>query len=93
MEIAVRKIFGSTRAEVLQRLIHNFLKLVAIAFIIAVPIIWYAMDRWLENYSYRIALTPFIFVAAGVIAAFIAFVTVYWQSRKAANRNPAETIK
>jgi len=93
MEIAVRKVFGSTRGGVLSRLIGSFMILVGVAFVIAVPVIWWAMSRWLENYSYRIALSPLIFLAAGLFSAAIAFATVYWQSRRAADENPVESLK
>lgn len=93
MEIAVRKVFGSTSSEMLKNLMGDFLILVAVAFVIAVPIIWYAMSRWLEEYSYRISLSPWIFVVAGLIALLIAFVTIYWQSYRAANANPVKSIK
>ncbi len=93
MEIAVRKVFGSTRSGVLSRLIGSFMILVGVAFVIAVPIIWWVMRRWLENYSYRISLSPLIFLAAGLFSAMIAFATVYWQSRRAADENPVESLK
>ncbi|MEG2493900.1 MAG: FtsX-like permease family protein, partial [Rikenellaceae bacterium] len=93
MEIAVRKVFGSTSGEVLKKLMNKFLRLVLIAFIIAVPITWYAMSRWLEEYTYRISLSPLIFVVAGLLALLIAFVTIYWQSKRAADANPVKSIK
>ncbi len=92
-EIAVRKVFGSTRREMLRRLVLNFMQLVLIAFVIAVPVIWLVMRWWLSSYSYRIALSPWIFAAAGAFAFITAFVTVLWQSSRAANANPIETIK
>ncbi len=92
-EIAVRKVFGSTRGEMLKMLIFNFMRLVLIAFIIAVPVIWLVMRWWLSSYSYRIPLSPWIFIVAGAFAFLIAFVTVLWQSSRAANANPIKTIK
>jgi putative ABC transport system permease protein len=92
-EIALRKVFGSTRGEILRRLVFNFLRLVLIAFVLAVPVIWLSMRWWLSNYSYRIALSPWIFLAAGAFALIIAFVTVLWQSSRAANANPVDSIK
>lgn len=93
MEIAVRKIFGSTDKEMLLRLISNFMKLVGIAFVISIPIIWFTMDWWLEHYTYKIQLSPFIFVGAAIFSSFIAFITVYWQSRNAATANPVDAVK
>jgi putative ABC transport system permease protein len=92
-EIAVRKIFGSTSLEVLGKLMGAFLTYVAIAFIIAVPIIYYVMDEWLSEYAYRISLSPLIFIAAGLFCLLAAAATVLWQSMRAAAANPADTIK
>ena len=92
-EIAIRKVFGSTRGEMLRRLVLNFMRLVLIAFVLSVPVIWLVMRWWLSNYSYRVALSPWIFITAGAFAFVTAFVTVLWQSSRAANANPIETIK
>lgn len=92
-EIAVRKVFGSTRREVLVRLVGNFMQLVSVAFVVAVPISWYLLERWLQDYSVRISLSPLIFLAAGAFAAVVAFVTVFWQSSRAADSNPIDSIK
>lgn len=91
-EIGVRKVFGSTGNEILIRLIGNFMRLVIIAFIISIPIIWYFMSWWLEGYAYRIALSPLIFVCAGIFSTLVAFITVLWQSVIAANQNPVDSI-
>ncbi len=92
-EIATRKVFGSTRGEILRRLVSNFLKLVLIAFVLSVPVIWLVMRWWLSSYSYRIDLSPWIFIAAGAFAFVTAFITVLWQSSRAANANPIDAIK
>lgn len=92
-EIAVRKVFGSTRREVLVRLVGNFMRLVGVAFVVAVPVSWYLLERWLQDYSVRISLSPLIFLAAGTFAAVVAFVTVFWQSSRAADSNPIDSIK
>jgi putative ABC transport system permease protein len=92
-EIAVRKVFGSSNPEVLRRLVTTFLNYVFIAFVIAVPAVWYIMHRWLADYSYRIALSPLIFVAAGLFCLLISFATVFGQSYLAANRNPVKSLK
>lgn len=92
-ETAVRKVFGSTRGEVLGRLVGNFMRMVAVAFVIAVPVAWWLIERWLQDYSVRIRLTPWIFLAAGAFAAVVAFATVFWQSSRAANANPIDAIK
>jgi putative ABC transport system permease protein len=91
-EIAVRKVFGATNGEVLNRLVFSFLKIVLVAFVIAVPVIWYAMSQWLATFAYRIPLRWTIFAAAGILAAAIAFAAVFRQSWRAANTNPVETL-
>ena len=91
-EVAIRKVFGSDNRGVLFRLISSFLVYVGFAFIIATPIIWYFMNQWLSDYSYRISLNPLIFIAAGVFCLLISFVTVFFQSYKAANTNPVNSI-
>lgn len=92
-EIAVRKVFGSTNTQMLRRLVFKFLNYVFIAFVIAVPIIWYLMTKWLSDYSYRIELSPLIFIAAGVFCLLISFIAVFIQSYYAANSNPIKRIK
>ena len=92
-EVAVRKVFGSTRGEVLVRLVGNFMRLVGAAFVLAVPVAWYLLERWLQDYSVRISLSPLIFLASGAFAAAVAFVAVFWQSSRAADSNPVDSIK
>ena len=92
-EVAVRKVFGSTNSQILYRLIRTFLVYVLIAFVIATPIIWRFMQQWLSDYSYRIELSPLIFIAAGLFCLFVSFVTVFIQSYQAANLNPVESVK
>ncbi len=92
-EVAVRKVFGAKISQVLGMLMVSFLKLVGIAFVIAVPVIWYLMREWLAGYAYRISLGWEIFAAAGAIAFAIAAATVLWQSLLAANTNPIASIR
>ena len=92
-EIAVRKVFGSTNAQVLIRLVKAFLTYVGIAFIIAIPLIWHFVNGWLTDYSYRIELSPWIYVVAGMFCLIVSFVTVFIQSYQAAIANPVENIK
>ena len=92
-EMAVRKIFGSDNLGILNRLVGTFLSYVGIAFVIAVPLIWYFMNGWLSDYSYRISLSPLIFIAAGLFCLLIALLAVFFQSWRAANVNPVEHLK
>ncbi len=92
-EVAVRKVFGSSNTSVLKELIMTFLYYVVVAFVVACPVIWYVMSKWLSGYHYRITLSPLIFIGAGLFCLTISFLTVFMQSYDAANANPAESIK
>ena len=92
-EIGIRKVNGAKVSEIVTMLNRDFIKWVAIAFVIATPIAWYAMNKWLENFAYKTTLSWWIFVLAGVLALGIALLTVSWQSWKAATRNPVEALR
>ncbi|WP_297085904.1 ABC transporter permease [uncultured Draconibacterium sp.] len=92
-EIGIRKVNGAKVTEILTLLNRDFIKWVAIAFVIACPIAWYAMNKWLENFAYKTSLSWWIFALAGVLALGIALLTVSWQSWKAATRNPVEALR
>jgi putative ABC transport system permease protein len=92
-EIGIRKVNGAKISEILTMLNRDFVKWVAIAFVIAAPISWYAMNKWLENFAYKTGLSWWIFALAGVSALGIALLTVSWQSWKAATRNPVEALR
>ncbi len=92
-EIGIRKINGAKVSDILSMLNLSLLKWVAIAFVIATPIAWYAMHRWLENFAYKTELSWWIFAIAGLFALGIALLTVSWQSWKAATRNPVEALR
>ena len=92
-EIGIRKINGAKVVEVMLMLSVDFIAWVIIAFVIACPIAWFAMHKWLENFAYRTELSWWIFVLAGVIALVIALLTVSWQSWRAATRNPVEALR
>ena len=91
-EIAIRKVFGSTGNQVRRRLIRTFLVYVAVAFVIAVPIVVHFMGNWIEQYNYRITWWPWI-IAAGAAVMAISYAAVAVQSRAAANENPVKNIK
>jgi len=92
-EIGIRKVNGAKISEVLIMLNKDFVKWVAIAFVIAIPVAWYAMHKWLENFAYRTSLSWWIFALAGLLALGIALLTVSWQSWRAATRNPVEALR
>jgi putative ABC transport system permease protein len=92
-EIGIRKINGAKVIEVMIMLNKNFVRLVFIAFLIATPVAWYAMHRWLLNFAYRTDLSWWIFALSGLLALGIALITVSWQSWWAATRNPVEALR
>jgi putative ABC transport system permease protein len=92
-EIGIRKVNGARTFQILLMLNINFIKWVAIAFVIAVPISYYVMNKWLENFAYKTTLTWWIFALAGLLALVIALVTVSWQSYRTARRNPIESLR
>lgn len=92
-EISIRLVMGATTGSIFQLLTGNFVKLVLITLVIAAPLSWYIMQRWLEDYTYRISVTWDVFVVAGVISVFIALITVSYQSIRAALANPANRLR
>jgi len=72
---------------------NNFVKLVMLAILIATPVAWFIMNRWLTNFAYKTELRWWIFVYAGLLALWIAMLTVSWQSWRAASRNPVEALR
>jgi putative ABC transport system permease protein len=92
-EIGIRKVNGARISEVMTMLNRDFVKWVAIAFVIATPIAYYAMNKWLENFAYKTELSWWIFALAGILALGIALLTVSWQSWRAATRNPVEALR
>jgi putative ABC transport system permease protein len=92
-EIAIRKVYGANNSKIFLNLILTFLSYVLIAFAIATPLIRHIMQEWLSDYSYRIGLSPLIFIAAGVFCLLVSFVSIYWHSRIAANANPVRYLK
>ena len=92
-EIGIRKVNGAKISEILTMLNKDFVKWVVIAFIIATPIAYYAMNRWLENFAYKTTLSWWIFALAGLLALGIALLTVSWQSWRAATRNPVKALR
>ncbi len=92
-EIGIRKVNGAKISEVLALLNQDFVKWVTIAFVIATPIAYYAMSKWLENFAYKTSLSWWIFALAGFLALGIALLTISFQSWKAATRNPVEALR
>ena len=92
-EIGVRRIMGSTTNEVLSLLLTKFCAPLLVSFIFAVPLSWFVMGKWLEGFSYRIGLSPWIFIASGAVSLLIAVVSIFFQTLHAAHSNPADAIR
>ncbi|MGV3558648.1 ABC transporter permease [Larkinella arboricola] len=92
-EIGVRKVLGASVANIVLLLSKDFLKLVIVAILIASPIAWWAMNEWLQDFAYKIAIPWWVFLVAGALALLIAFITVSFQSIKAALMNPVKSLK
>ena len=92
-EIGVRKVLGASVQHIVLLLSANFLKLVLVANLIAWPIAWFAMYKWLQGYAYRINIQWWIFALAGIVSILIAFFTVSFQSIKAAVVNPVKSLR
>jgi putative ABC transport system permease protein len=92
-EIGVRKVLGATEAQIMGMMSKEFVKLVLVAFAVAAPLAWFAMDKWLQNFEYKTTLDFTIFLYAGASALAIALFTISYESLKAANTNPANTLR
>ncbi|HVU55238.1 MAG TPA: ABC transporter permease [Puia sp.] len=92
-EIGVRKIIGASILQILSLLIKDFLQPVLVAFIIAIPIAWWAANNWLQNFAYKTGLSWWIFVLTGLATLIVALITISFQSIKAALANPAKSLR
>ncbi len=92
-EIGIRKVLGASVGNIIGLLSKDFLKLVAVAIVVAVPLAWYAMNRWLQDFAYRVNITAWMFLLAGGLALVIAFATVAGQAWRAARANPANALR
>ena len=92
-EVGIRKVLGASVSSVVYLFSKEFIILVTIAFIIASPVAWYFMDKWLKGYVYRINISWWIFIVGGISAIIIALITVSFQAIKAALTNPVKSLK
>jgi putative ABC transport system permease protein len=92
-EVGVRKVLGASVFSIVKLVSGDFLKLVIISVIIASPIAWYVMHKWLQDFAYKISIQIWVFIAAGTVAILIAFITVSVQSLKAALANPVKSLR
>jgi len=92
-EIGIRKVLGASVSNITTLLSKDFIKLVLIALLIASPIAWFGMHKWLEGFAYRISISWWIFILAGTLAILIALLTVSFQAIKAAVANPVKSLR
>jgi len=92
-EIGVRKVLGASVGSIVAMLSKDFTKLVLVASLIAFPVSWWAMNRWLQSFAYRINIHWWVFVVAGIAAMMIALITVSFQAIKAAIANPVKSLR
>jgi len=92
-EIGIRKINGAKVTEILSMLNKDFAKWVIVAFLIACPVAWYFISRWIQNFAYKVDLNWWVFAIAGILILGIALLTVSWQAWRAATRNPVEALR
>jgi len=92
-EIGIRKVLGASVTNIVSILSTDFVKLVLVSFIIALPIAWYAMHKWLQNFAYRTAINWWVFALSGLLMVLIAAVTLSFQTIRAAVANPAQSLK
>ncbi len=92
-EIGLRKVLGASVTGITTLLSKDFLKLVIISFVLAAPISWWAMYKWLQNYPYRVDIKWWVFAIAGLLSVLIALITVSYQAIKAAVANPVKSLR
>jgi putative ABC transport system permease protein len=92
-ELSVRKVLGATMRNILFLVVGDFTRLIVLAVVLATPMAWWFMSRWLENFSYRIDIHPMVFVGSGIALVAIAWATLSYFTVKASKLNPAETLK
>src|SRR5690606_37310262 len=92
-EIGIRKLLGASVAVIATMLSNDLLKLIAVAIALASPLAWWAMNKWLEDFAYRIDIQWWMFAIAGLAAVVIALLTVSWQAIRAALVNPVDSLR
>jgi putative ABC transport system permease protein len=92
-EIGIRKVLGASVSSIVLLLSKDFTRLVLLSFVVAAPIAWYMMHQWLQNFAYKIDITAGVFIIAGLLALCIAWLTVSYQSIKAALMNPVKSLR
>jgi putative ABC transport system permease protein len=92
-EIGIRKVLGASTTNIVNLLSRDFLGLVAISALIAFPVAWFAMYKWLQDFAYRVGISWWVFLMAGILATLIALFTISFQAIKAAIANPVKSLR
>ncbi|MES1214339.1 MAG: FtsX-like permease family protein, partial [Bacteroidota bacterium] len=92
-EVGIRKVLGASTANIVYLFSKEFIILISIAFVIATPVAWYFMQNWLQDYSYRINISWWLFAAGGLASVIIALTTISFQAIKAALANPVKSLR
>jgi putative ABC transport system permease protein len=92
-EVGIRKVLGATTQNVALLLSKDFIKLVVISLVVASPVAWYFMNKWLQDFAYRVNISWWVFAVTAIVALTIAFATVSFQAIKAAIANPVKSLR
>ncbi|AHM62853.1 hypothetical protein D770_23040 [Flammeovirgaceae bacterium 311] len=92
-EISIRKTLGASAGNIINLLLKDFMKLILIASVLAFPVAWWGMNKWLQDFAYRIDVEVWVFIAAGIAATLVAFLTISFQAVKAATANPIKNLR
>ena len=92
-EVSIRKVLGASLSNLVVLLVKDFTRLVLIAIVLAVPLVWWLMNNWLQNFSFRVTINPIVFVITGVGLVLVCWITLSFLTMKTAQTNPAETLK
>jgi putative ABC transport system permease protein len=92
-EIGIRKVLGSSVSGIITLMSKDFIKLVLLSILIAIPISWYMMSRWLDDFAYRVKIGAGIFIEAGLLLVVVALITISWQAVRAALANPIQALR
>jgi putative ABC transport system permease protein len=92
-EVSIRKVMGASLSSLIVLLVKDFTRLVLIAVLLAVPLVWWAMSNWLQNFSFRVTISPVVFIITGLSLVIVCWITLSFLTMKTARINPSETLK
>jgi len=91
--VSIRKVLGASLSNLIVLLLKDFTRLVLFAIVLTVPLVWWLMNNWLQNFSFRVTINPIVFIVTGIGLVLVCWVTLGFLTVKAARINPAETLK